>query len=134
MPTVRASNGHTRGVKDNGWLVRNAPKINSIKVKTYSSGKAYLYAYLNSGETFSSVFDDQRYCLEWLCTRRGMRGMRVTFAGTEFIIGQAVRVTGADGKSYHLIACECDNTHQQNKTVCRWCFAKRAAPDSTDSI
>ena len=131
MPTLRASSGRTRGVKDNGWLIRNAIKINSIKVKTYSSGKAFLYAYLNSGDTFSSVFDSQAYCLEWLCTRRGMRGIKVTFAATDFVIGQAVRVTDADGKPYHLIACECDNTHQQNKTVCRWCFAKGASPDST---
>lgn len=131
MPTVRASSGRTRGVKDNGWLIRNTTKISSIKVKTYSSGKAYLYADLNSGDTFSSVFDSQAYCLEWLCTRRGMRGIKVTFAATDFIIGKAVRVTDADGKPYHLIACECDNTRQQNKTVCRWCFAKRASPDST---
>lgn len=130
MPTVRASNGKTRGVKDHGWLIRNAKKINSIKVKTYSSGKAYLYAYLNTGETFSSVFDDQGYCLEWLCTRRGMRGIKVTFAGTDFTIREAVRVIDADGKPYHLIACECDNTHEQNETVCRWCFEKRAGRDS----
>lgn len=125
MPTIRASNGETRGVKDHGWLLRNAKKINSIKVKTYSSGKAYLYAYLNTGDTFSSVFDDHNYCLEWLCTRRRMRRLKVTFAGTDFIIGEAVRVTDADGKPYHLIDCECDNTHEQNKTVCRWCFEKR---------
>lgn len=124
MPTVRASNGQRRSVKDEGWLIRNAKKINSIKVKTYSTGKAYLYGYLNSGDTFSSVFDDQAVCLEWLCTRRGMRGIKVTFGGTEFIIGEAVRVTDAEGRPYHLIACECDNSHQQNKTVCRWCSAK----------
>src|ERR1044072_2470158 len=106
MPTVRTANGPTRHVKNHGWLIRNCTKIISIKVKTYSNRKAYLYAYLNSRETFTSVFDDQTNCLEWLCTRRAMRGINVTFGGTEFVIGEAVRVTDAHGKSYHLIACK----------------------------
>lgn len=124
MPTVKSANGDTRGVKDTGWLLRHARTVISIKVKVFSRGKAYLYAYLNSGDTFISIFDDHNFCLEWLCTRRSMRGIQVTFDTTEFVIGQAVRVIDGDGNPYHLIQCECDNTHQQNNTVCRWCYHK----------
>lgn len=124
MPTVRSANGDKRGVKDTGWLLRHARTVISIKVKVFSTGKAYLYAYLNSEETFISIFDDHNLCLEWLCTRRSLRGIQVTFATTEFVIGQAVRVIDGDGNPYHLIHCECDNTHEQNQTVCRWCYHK----------
>jgi thioredoxin reductase len=41
-----------------------------------------------------------------------MRDVTVTFGTTQFVIRQAVRVTDGDGKPYHLIACECDNTHR----------------------
>jgi hypothetical protein len=30
---------------------------------------------------------------------------------------------GEDGDD-ELIGCECDNTHEQNDTVCRWCWAR----------
>ena len=125
MPTVKNSKGDSRGVKDNSWLLRHAKNVTSITVKVFSTGKAYLYAYLNSGHTFIEVFDDRNFCLEWLCTRRSLRNVPVKFGTTQFVIHQAVRVTDGDGNPYHLIACECDNTHQQNNTVCRWCFAKR---------
>lgn len=119
MPTVKRK-GVRREVKDTGWLLRHARNVRSITVKVFSTGKAYLYAYLNSGATFISVFADHTFCLEWLCTRRSLREVQVKFGKTEFVIRQAVRVTDADGKPYHLITCECDNTHQQNATVCRW--------------
>ena len=121
MPTVKNAKGDRRGVKDTGWLLRHARKVTSIKVKVFSTGKAYLYAYLNSGDTFIAVFDDHHFCLEWLCTRRSLRNMKVRFGITDFVIRQAVRVADGDCNPYHLIACECDNTHQQNATVCRWC-------------
>jgi len=123
MPTVKCK-GLRRQVKDTGWLLRHARNVTSIKVKVFSTGKAYLYAYLNSAETFISVFDDHNFCLQWLCTRRSLRGINVTFGTTDFVIGEAVRVTDADGTPYHLVACECDNTHEKNNTVCRWCSAK----------
>ncbi len=31
-------------------------------------------------------------------------------------------IDGADG--HFLTHCECDNTHQHNDTVCRWCYAR----------
>ena len=116
MPTVKNVKGVRRGVKDTGWLLRHARKVTSITVKVFSTGKAYLYAYLNLGDTFIAVFDDHHFCLEWLCTRRSLRDVKVRFGMTDFVIRQAVRVTDGDGNPYHLIACECDNTHQQNKT------------------
>jgi hypothetical protein len=36
---------------------------------------------------------------------------------------ESVQVEDADGAPYTLHACECDNTHEQNNTVCRWCWA-----------
>lgn len=27
-------------------------------------------------------------------------------------------------KRLEIAACECDNTHEQNDTVCRWCWAQ----------
>ncbi len=68
---------------------------------------------------------------EWLCTRRSLRDVQVKFGTTQFVIRQAVRVTDGDGNPYHLIACECDNSHQQNSTVCRWCSANEwsGSPD-----
>jgi hypothetical protein len=130
MPIVKDAKRDRRGVKDTGWLLRHARNVTSIKVKVLSKGKAYLYAYLNSGEIFISVFDDHNFCLEWLCTRRSLRDV-VRFGTTNFVIRQAVRVTDGHGNPYHLIACECDNTHQQNDTVCRWCSANRwsGSPD-----
>ena len=131
MPTVKNAKGVRRGVKDTGWLLRHARSVTSIKVKVFSTGKAYLYAYLDSADTFIAVFDDHHFCLEWLCTRRSLRHVKVKFGTTDFLIRQAVRVTDANGTPYHLIACECDNTHLQNNTVCRWCSAKewRGSPD-----
>lgn len=38
--------------------------------------------------------------------------------------GFSCSVTDAAGVEYTLTACECDNTHEQNNTVCRWCHAR----------
>lgn len=35
-----------------------------------------------------------------------------------------VPVEDGNGIPYVLHGCECDNTHEQNGTVCRWCMAK----------
>jgi len=113
--------------------MRHARTVSSLKLKVFSTGKAYLYAYLHSGETFISIFDDHNFCLEWLCTRRSLRAIQVRFGTTEFVIGQAVRVLDGDGNPYHLIQCECDNTHDQNTTVCRWCYHKEPISRSTPS-
>ena len=93
-----------RAVKDTGWLLRHARNVTSIKVKVFSTGKAYLYAYLDSADTFIAVFDDHHFCLEWLCTHRSLRNVTVRFGLIDFVIREAVRVADADGKSYHLIA------------------------------
>lgn len=34
----------------------------------------------------------------------------------------SVTVQDGDGNDYELTECECDNTHEQNNTVCRWCY------------
>lgn len=36
-----------------------------------------------------------------------------------------VIVEDGDGNPYELNECECDNTHEQNGTVCRWCYEQR---------
>lgn len=33
-------------------------------------------------------------------------------------------VRDGDGNKWTLSECECDNTHEQNQTVCRWCYAQ----------
>ena len=35
----------------------------------------------------------------------------------------AVEVEDGDGNPFLLDGCECDNTHEQNNTVCLWCWA-----------
>jgi hypothetical protein len=37
---------------------------------------------------------------------------------------KVVIVQDGDGNNYDLSECECDNTHEQNDTVCRWCWAR----------
>lgn len=35
-----------------------------------------------------------------------------------------VTVQDGDGNEYELTECECDNTHAQNDTVCRYCWER----------
>jgi hypothetical protein len=33
-------------------------------------------------------------------------------------------VQDGNGDDYRLTGCECDNTHEANGTVCRWCWER----------
>jgi hypothetical protein len=40
-------------------------------------------------------------------------------------MSNTVTVQDGNGNDYQLTDCECDNTHEQNRTVCRWCWAQQ---------
>lgn len=50
----------------------------------------------------------------------------IYFSGIWHLTRKPVEVEDGNGKAYFLFDCECDNTHSQNNTVCRYCFEKSA--------
>jgi hypothetical protein len=48
-----------------------------------------------------------------------------------FLDPRTVPVRDGDDVPYVLTECECDNTHKQNGTVCRWCMAQNATKADT---
>ena len=80
-PAVYVKNGVTKQVKNLGWLLNYARKIqiDHITVRQWNDGTQYLNVSFKDGVQFESEFASLTVLNDWLKSRRSWRGVKVHF-------------------------------------------------------
>lgn len=80
-PSIYVKNGKTKQVKNLGWVLNYARKvqIDHATVRQWNDGTQYLNVIFKDGVQYESEFASLSVLYDWLKARRSWRGVKVHF-------------------------------------------------------
>jgi hypothetical protein len=81
MRTYIITNGIEKPVKNLGWLIRHASKVERIFLSDRDDGAkcgCKFVARLMDGRIYTTSFNSYEICKDWISRRRNLRGVIVT--------------------------------------------------------